>query len=57
MNPLDIEKAFVSEHDKFLFTFDHTHERSASQLKEQAKHHRIAMLRDNADSDSAQEKK
>lgn len=48
----DIDKAFVSDHDKFLYAFDRDHEKTASQLKEISKHQRIAQLRDNADSSS-----
>lgn len=44
----DIDKAYVSPYDKFLYTFDNHHEKTASQLKEIAKHQRIAELRDNA---------
>lgn len=44
----DIDKAYVSPYDKFLFQFDADHEKSASQLKEIKKHQRIAELRDNA---------
>lgn len=42
----DIDKAYVSPYDKFLFEFDATHEKSASQLKEIEKHQRIATMRD-----------
>jgi hypothetical protein len=51
----DIDKAYVSPFDKFLFGFDATHEKSLSQLKEIKKHKRIAMLRDNPDMVSGQE--
>ena len=44
----DIDKAYVSPYDRFLFEFDNTHLRSASQEKEIEKHRRIAALRDNA---------
>ena len=46
MNKHDIDKAYVSPYDRFLFEFDATHEKSASQLKEIKKHQRIAVLRD-----------
>ncbi|KTD64400.1 CBU_0585 family protein [Legionella spiritensis] len=49
MSKDDINKAFVSPEDKFLFQFDSEHEKSASQLKEIKKHKRIAALRDNAE--------
>ena len=48
MTKHDINKAFVSPYDRFLFEFDATHEKSASQLKEIKKHQRIAKLRDQA---------
>lgn len=43
----DIDKAYVSPYDRFLFEFDNTHLKSASQEKEIEKHRRIAALRDN----------
>lgn len=46
MSMLDIDKAYVSPYDKFLFIYDATHEKTASQLKEIIKHERIASLRD-----------
>lgn len=46
MSKHDINKAFVSLYDKFLYQFDRDHEKSASQLKEIKKHQRIASLRD-----------
>lgn len=46
MNKKDIDKAYVSEYDKFLQRFDATHEKSLSQQKEINKHQRIARLRD-----------
>lgn len=49
MNKLDIDKAYVSPYDRFLFEFDATHNKTASQLKEINKHQRIFNLRDNAD--------
>ena len=42
----DIDKAYVSPYDKFLFEFDAVHEKSESQLKEMAKYRRIFALRD-----------
>jgi len=42
----DINKAYVSPYDKFLYEFDVKHEKSPSQLKEIKKHQRIAKLRD-----------
>ncbi|MBI2785429.1 MAG: hypothetical protein HYX60_03625 [Legionella longbeachae] len=49
MNSNDIDKAYVSPYDKFLFEFDATHSKSESQKKEIKKHQRIAMMRDNKD--------
>lgn len=46
MSKHDIDKAYVSPYDRFLFEFDATHDKSASQLKEIKKHQRIAALRD-----------
>lgn len=46
MSSNDIDKAYVSPYDKFYFTFDAEHPKSASQLKEIRKHERIALLRD-----------
>jgi hypothetical protein len=48
MTKHDINKAYVSPYDEFLFEFDATHSKSASQLKEIIKHQRIATLRDEA---------
>lgn len=50
----DIDKAYVSPYDKFLFAFDANHQKTASQLKEINKHKRIAFLRDNANKTDAQ---
>jgi hypothetical protein len=47
MNSHDINKAYVSPYDQFLFEFDSTHAKTESQQKEIAKHARIARLRDN----------
>lgn len=47
MSKYDINKAYVSPYDKFLYNFDAKHPKSASQLKEISKHKRIALLRDN----------
>jgi hypothetical protein len=49
MNSNDIDKAYVSPYDKFLFEFDATHNKSASQIKEINKHKRIFLMRDNKD--------
>lgn len=46
MSMSDIDKAYVSPYDTFLYTFDATHEKTASQLQEIKKHQRIAVLRD-----------
>ena len=46
MTKHDINKAYVSPYDKFLFEFDATHEKSESQLKEIKKHQHIALRRD-----------
>ena len=46
MTNQDIDKAYVSPYDRFLFTFDATHEKSASQLKEIKKHQLIFERRD-----------
>jgi len=49
MSEHDIDKAYVSPYDKFLFGFDATHEKSESQIKEINKHKRIAAMRDDKD--------
>jgi hypothetical protein len=49
MSNQDIDKAYVSPYDKFMFRFDSNHSKSDSQLKEIKKHARIAALRDNPD--------
>lgn len=49
MSKHDINKAYVSPYDKFLYGFDATHEKSASQIKEIKKHERIAIMRDDKD--------
>lgn len=46
MSSEDIDKSYVSPYDKFLFGYDATHEKSASQRQEIKKHQRIAKLRD-----------
>ncbi len=46
MSNTDIDKAYVSPYDKFLYEYDATHKKSASQLKEIKKHERIALMRD-----------
>ena len=48
MSSYDIDKAYVSPYDRFLFEFDACHEKSASQLKEIEKHERIFAMRDEA---------
>jgi len=55
MSKHDIDKAYVSPFDKFLFNFDATHEKSASQLKEIKKYQRIFALRDQATSEGEPE--
>lgn len=47
MSSSDIDKAYVSPYDKFLYEFERDHIRSPSQEKEYRKNHRIAELRDN----------
>ena len=42
----NIDKAYVSEHDKFLQTWDKKHQLSESQRKEIAKYKQIFELRD-----------
>ena len=49
MSMHDIDKAYVSPYDKFLFEFDATHKKTASQVKEIEKHKRIARMRDDKD--------
>ena len=56
MSSQDIDKAYVSPYDAFLFRFDHNHDKSASQIKEIKKHERIALLRDNKELVSGEEK-
>ena len=51
MNSPDIDKAYVSPYDIFLFGFDAKHEKTPSQLKEIKKHERIAKLRDEVQPD------
>lgn len=48
MNKDEIDKAYVSPYDEFLFNFDAKHEKSISQLKEIKKYQRIFQLRDEA---------
>ncbi len=50
----DINKAYISPYDCFLNKFDRTHKLSAAQIKEIAKHQRIAALRDNPLPDAAE---
>lgn len=49
MNTNDIDKAYVSPYDKFLFEFDATHSKSASQVNEINKHAHLAKMRDDKD--------
>ncbi len=56
MNKIDIDKAYVSPIDKFLFSFDSTHEKTESQLREIKKHQRIAALRDHPRAKGDEEK-
>ncbi|HFD2404723.1 TPA: CBU_0585 family protein, partial [Legionella pneumophila] len=42
-------KAYVSPYDKFLYEFDATHKKSASQLQEIKKHERLFKMRDDKD--------
>ncbi|HHP0254261.1 TPA: CBU_0585 family protein [Legionella pneumophila] len=49
MNTDDINKTYVSPYDKFLYEFDATHKKSASQLQEIKKHQRIFKMRDDKD--------
>jgi len=55
-NNIDIDKFFVSPYDKFLRTFDATHELTPSQVKEIEINKRIAHLRDNPIEQQAQDK-
>lgn len=48
MTNYDIDKAYVSPYDRFLFEFDACHEKSASQLKEIKKYQRLFAQRDQA---------
>lgn len=47
MNKIDIDKAYISPIDKFLYAFDKAHPKSKSQIAEIKKNKRIAILRDN----------
>ncbi len=51
----DLDKAYVSPYDRFLYEFDACHEKSASQLKEIQKYERIFALRDDATANSEQD--
>ena len=46
MNKFEIDKAYVSEYDKFIAKFDSEHEMTASQLREKTANAKIAALRD-----------
>lgn len=48
MSSNDLDKAYVSPYDRFLFEFDATHDKSPSQLKEIKKYQKIFEQRDNA---------
>ncbi|MCP0914596.1 MULTISPECIES: CBU_0585 family protein [Legionella] len=48
MSSSDIDKAYISPIDRFLFEFDLTHQKSASQMREIEKYRRISALRDHA---------
>lgn len=41
-----LDKAYVSPYDKFLYEFDATHKKTASQIREIEKHQRIFLMRD-----------
>jgi hypothetical protein len=56
MSTPDIDKAYISPYDKFLYTFDANHTPSASQQKEIKKHQRIAKLRDQATPNTSDDK-
>lgn len=49
MSKHDINKAYVSPIDKFLYKYDETHPKTLSQLKEIYKNKRIAIMRDDKD--------
>lgn len=55
MTSYDIDKAYVSPYDRFLFEFDANHEKSASQLKEIKKYKRIFALRDTPTAESIED--
>lgn len=55
MSKHDINKAYVSPYDRFLYKYDATHDKTASQLKEMIKHQRIAILRDDPDAVEVEE--
>ena len=48
MTSNDLDKAYVSPYDRFLFEFDACHEKTASQLKEIKKYQLIFAQRDQA---------
>lgn len=48
MNKHDIDKAYISPYDRFLFEFDKKHPKSLSQQQEIKKHKWIAERRDQA---------
>jgi hypothetical protein len=47
MSNNDIDKAYVSPIDQFLYKYDRDHAKTASQLREIKRHQLIAYLRDN----------
>lgn len=55
MSKHDINKAYVSPYDRFLYKYDATHDKTESQLKEIIKHQRIAILRDDPDAIEVEE--
>lgn len=56
MSTDDLDKAYVSPYDKFLYAFDASHTPSKSQLEEINKHKKIAEMRDNKDYKEADKK-
>ena len=52
MSDNGIDKAYVSPYDHFLFEFDATHTKSASQMKEIEKHALLDRIRDDKDYDA-----
>lgn len=52
----DIDKAYISPIDKFLYKFDRNHALSQSQIAEIKKYERIFNLRDNPQPEGYKEK-